>query len=115
MNDVNIRRTGIEAHSSLGIGERYHSPLRNTYTKLKTDHPKATRSLLLRMAIKAMNDTLGPEGIVPSALVFGEFPSIRPFFGPPKYRPTPVERAEIAHKARKIMSQELADKKVRRA
>ena len=29
-----------------------------------------------------MNDTLGPEGIVPSSLVFGEFPSLRSIVGP---------------------------------
>ena len=29
------------------------------------------RQLLLALVVKSMNDTLGPEGIVPSALVFG--------------------------------------------
>ena len=62
-----------------------------------------------------MNDTLGPEGIVPSALAFGEFPSIRTFYGPPDIRPTLTERAEIAHNARKMMASELARTKVRRA
>ena len=79
MNDAKIQRTGIEAHSSLGIGERYHSPLRNMYTRLKSDNPKATLSLLLRKAVEAMNDTLGPEGIVPSALVFLGIPEYTSF------------------------------------
>ena len=31
LQDVEVERTGIEAHSSLGVGERYHQPLRNTF------------------------------------------------------------------------------------
>ena len=33
------------------------------------------RQLLLALTVKAINDTLEPEGIVPSALSFGEFPN----------------------------------------
>ena len=85
MSDVNKQKTGIEAHNSLGIGERYHSLLRNTYIRLKQERPKATRNMLVRMAVKAMKDIPGPEGIIPSALVLGEFSSIRLFHGPPQY------------------------------
>jgi len=35
LHNVEFEGTGIEAHSSLGIGERYHQPLRNTYRKLQ--------------------------------------------------------------------------------
>ena len=37
-------------------------------------HPKTPPHMALAASVKAMNDTLGPEGFVPSALVFGEFP-----------------------------------------
>ena len=35
------------------------------------DHSKLKKEFLLSLAVKAYNDTLGPEGVVPCALVFG--------------------------------------------
>ena len=115
LHDVKVQTTGVESHNSLGIGERYHAPLRNTYRKLKIENGNMQPTLLLQMSVKAMNDTLGPDGIVPSALVFGEFPSLRTFEGPRENRPTLVERARIATQARKIMAQEIAKSKLQRA
>ena len=88
LHDVKLEQSGIESHYILGIGERYHKPLRDTYRKLKLDHPSMQRQVLLALAVKAMNDTLGPEGYVPSSLVFGEFPSLRTFVGPIIPHPT---------------------------
>lgn len=71
------------------------------------------RLLLLGLSIKAMNDTLGLEGTVPSALVFGEFPILRSLSGPTIPRPSLAERAEGALQARRYMSQLLARAKVK--
>ena len=71
--------------------------------------------VLLAMAVKAMNDTLGPEGTVPSAPAFGEFPSLRSFTSSLVPRPTLAERAQAALKARRYMSQHLVETKVWRA
>ena len=80
--DTDVHKSGTESHNSLGISERYHEPLCKTFLKLFEDHPSLKKDFLLAIATKAINDTLGPEGIVPFALVFGEFPSIRAFIGP---------------------------------
>lgn len=72
--NIQLNSTGTEAHSSLGLNERYHEPLRTTFRKLILTYPNADKNLLLAFSVKGMNDTLGPEGLVPSALVFGEFP-----------------------------------------
>ena len=106
--DIKLEKSGVEAHNSLGIGERYYKPLRNTYLKLKVDRPAMQRQLLLALAVKAMNDTLGPEGHVPSSLVFGEFPSLRTFEGPIVPHPTLAERGEAAQEARRYMARNLA-------
>ncbi len=37
--NVAVERTGTEAHNSMGIGERYHHALRNTYRKVALAHP----------------------------------------------------------------------------
>jgi hypothetical protein len=31
--EIKMKTTGVESHSSLGVGERYHAPLRRKYEK----------------------------------------------------------------------------------
>jgi len=76
INDIEFKETGTESHNSLGAGETYHAIVRRIYMKLRRDYPKLTPKLLLAMAIKAVNDSAGPEGLVPSLLVFGTMPKL---------------------------------------
>ena len=115
IHDVQVKRSGVQSHHSLGVGERYHKQLRDTYLKLRLDYPKVQRQVLRALVFKATNDTLGPEGIVPSALVFREFPSLRSFQGPVIPRPSPAERASAAQNARRLMAKYLAQSSVKRA
>lgn len=114
-SDVNVVRTGIESHSSMGIGERYHAPLRNTFRKLRLTYANVEPSLLLSLSVFAMNNTLGLEGVVPSMLVFGEFPSLRTLHEAPTPRATLVARAQIANSARKEMEHHMARLRLHRA
>ena len=71
-----IRRIGCSARNQAGdewipvvrqsgTGERYHKQLHGSYFKLKLNHHSMQDQLLLSLATKAMNNTLGPEGHVP--------------------------------------------------
>jgi hypothetical protein len=71
MAGIRLQLSGIESHNSIGIDERYNAPLRYICTKIRMDYPELDSNLVLRLSIKAMNDTMGPEGLVPSLLVFG--------------------------------------------
>lgn len=82
LHDNKLEKSGVQSHNSLTFGERYHKPLRPTYLELKLDHPSMQRQLLLALAIKTRNDTIGLEVHVPSSLAFGEFPSLRTFEAP---------------------------------
>lgn len=63
-------RSGSKAHSSLWIRKGFHKPLRNTFRKAKLSRAlHILNSSTLSTRVKVMNDTLGPEGLVPSALV----------------------------------------------
>ena len=115
LHDINLEKSGIQSHDSVSVGERYHKPLRDTYRKLKIDQQSMQRQLLLALAVKAMNDTLGPERIVPSALVFGEFSSLRTLGGAVIPNPTLGERAEAAQKALSHVAKHLAQARVERA
>jgi len=50
------------------------------------------------MAVKAINDSAGPDGLVPTLLVFGAYPRITDNFPP---SPSVVQRAEAIRKAMK--------------
>ena len=108
-------RTGIEAHASLGLVERYHEPLRSTYRKLKAGFPKVNMHVALACAVKGMNDTLGLEGLVPFSLVFGELP--QPFTPSENRsdRPSLLDRSKLATACRKEMSAPMAKVKLKRA
>ena len=71
---IELRISRVEAHSSLGIGERLHAPLRRIYRKIIFEFPQIDRNIALKLSIKAMNDTNGDNALVPSLVVFGVIP-----------------------------------------
>ena len=68
---VAVETSGVESRISMGVGERYHDPLRRIYSKVLSCYPGHTNEVIPALANKGMNDTLGPEGLVPRLLVFG--------------------------------------------
>ena len=98
INLIQLQVTGIESHNSLSAGETYHAVLRRCYNKIRTDFPKLSDELLLAMATKAMNDTAGPSGLIPTLLVFGCMP--RNVTIPPEEYPAQKERIRAAQLAR---------------
>ena len=64
--------------------------------------------------MKAINDTSGLGSIVPSALEFGEFPSIGACTGPKVRLATFAKRAGVAQEARKRISKYLEQVRVMR-
>jgi hypothetical protein len=58
----------------MSIVERYHKPLWRAYQVIKDEIEGIDKVTVLQMAVKAINDTAGYDGIVPTLLVFGAFP-----------------------------------------
>ena len=98
INSIQLQSTGIESHNSLSAGETYQAYLRRCYNKIRADFPKLSDELLLAMATKAMNDTAGPSGLIPTLLVFGCMP--RNVTIPPTEYPAQKERIRAAQLAR---------------
>jgi hypothetical protein len=71
---IYLRHTGTESHNSLGAGEQIHSRIRSVYNKITSEYPSLSRELRPSITVKALNDTAGPDGLVPSLFVFGTFP-----------------------------------------
>ena len=71
IHDVQWKRSDTQYLSASGIEESYNEPLRRKFLKPRMDHQKAKKEFLLSPFVKARNDTLGSEGFVLSALIFG--------------------------------------------
>jgi hypothetical protein len=71
---ISTKAVPVEAHNSIGIVERYHGPIQRAYQIISTELPDIDKEMALQMTFKAINDTAGPEGLVPTLLVFGAYP-----------------------------------------
>jgi hypothetical protein len=74
---IKIEKVPVETHNSIDKIERYHDPMKRAYEIItfklgNTISPKHA----LQMAIKAINDIAGLNGLVFILLVFGAFPRI---------------------------------------
>ena len=79
MAGVKIELSGVESHNSLSAAEKY-DPLGRIFEKIHFENPLLKPEFILSTAVKAMNDTMNCDGLVPSLLVFGilpRFPSFR--------------------------------------
>jgi hypothetical protein len=110
--NIEIKEVPVEAHNSIGKVERYHAPLRRAYQILASELPDTSKDLILQMAVKAINDSAGPDGIVPTLLVFGAYPRMSRD-SPPS--PSVIERAEAIQKAMKEVRRLHAERQIKDA
>jgi hypothetical protein len=74
---IEVNKVPVEAHNSIGKVEQYHATIcrafkvisANIGSNMSPDH-------LLQMAVKAVNNTAGLDGLVPTLLVFGTYPHL---------------------------------------
>ncbi|EKD20762.1 hypothetical protein MBM_01444 [Drepanopeziza brunnea f. sp. 'multigermtubi' MB_m1] len=111
---VEVKEEPVEAHNSVGKVERYYAMLRRIYDILveKLRGESVTKEQLLQMAFKAINDTAGPEGFVPTLLVFGAYPRLTEL-DPPS--PSIQKRGEAINKAMTELRAIQATRKVKDA
>ena len=109
MSGIEIGISGVEAHNSLGIGEQLHAPLGRIYRKIKNDFPQIPPHILLKLAVKAMNDTNGENGLVLSLLDFGIIPGF-PIIS--SHLPTHRERMKALSEAQMEMNSIISERRV---
>jgi hypothetical protein len=95
---IHAKSVPVEAHWSIGIVERYHAVLRRAYKIMQDELADSglDREMMLQMAVKAVNDTAGPDGIVPTLLVFGAYPRMTELDAP---SPTIAQRSAAIRRA----------------
>ncbi|KJZ72275.1 hypothetical protein HIM_01308 [Hirsutella minnesotensis 3608] len=106
---ITCHQVPVEAHWSIGKVERYHAPIRRAYEILKAELKTASAESLLQMAFKSVNDTAGPDGLVPTLLVFGAYPRIT-VDSPPSA--SAITRAKAVTKAMAELRKLVAKRKV---
>ena len=97
---IRTNEVPVEAHQSVGLVERYHVPLKRAYEIIIKELKGLIldKNIFLQMAVKAVNDTAGSNGLVPTLLVFGAYPRIAEN---DPLSPNIVERARVIKEAMK--------------
>lgn len=75
--------------------------MKRAYLIIRTEVPKLTSEEVLQYAIKSLTDSVGPDGLVPTLLVYGVLPRL----GIPTDNPAPgvYERATAVREATETM------------
>ena len=72
---IEVKEVPVEAHNSIDLVERYHAPLQCSYKiihdELKNEY--IDKKMTLQIAVKAVNNSAGPNGLVPILLVFSAY------------------------------------------
>jgi hypothetical protein len=71
---IKVKEVPIKAYNSIKKVERYYTPLRRVYKIISLELEDASKELTLQMAVKAINNSAGPDGLVPILLVFSAYP-----------------------------------------
>ena len=107
-----IKIVPVEAHNSIGMVERYHGPIRRAFQIIATEMPHLDPDMQLQMAFKAINDSVGPNGLIPTLLVYGAYPRISETDAP---SPTVAHRANAIRKAMLAIQKLRAERQVAEA
>ena len=104
---ITCHQVPVEAHWSIGKIERYHAPLRRAFEIIRAETRDAvSNDAALQMALKAVNDTAGQDGLVPTLLVFGAYPRVTTD-SPPS--PSQQQRAHAISKAMNDLRKKMAE------
>ena len=93
---ITVRNVSMKAHHLIGQIEKYHRPFCRIYSIIAIETPGVDLEAAFQMAFKAINNSVGPNGLVPTLLVFGAHPRMIEMDAP---SPTITQRAIAMRKA----------------
>ena len=70
---IKVKEVPVKTYNSVGKVEQYHVPLCHTYKIISSELESASKELILQMAVKAINNSVGPDGLIPILLIFGTY------------------------------------------
>jgi hypothetical protein len=94
---IEIEEVPVKAHNSIGKIEQYHSSLKRAFEVITANLGiSLAPEYVLQMAVKAVNDTAGHDGFVPTVLMFETYPRLSSSLLP---LPSLIIRANAVRKA----------------
>lgn len=74
--DIRLKAVPVEAPQSMSTVERYHAPVGKAYRIIRPEAPSLDKVAALKTAVKAVNDSVGPHGLIPTFLVYRAIPQL---------------------------------------
>ena len=71
---IEVKEVSVKAYNNVGKVEQYHALLCCVYEIISSELEDISKELILQMAVKAVNNSAGPDGLIPILLVFGAYP-----------------------------------------
>ena len=71
---IKIKEVPVKAHNSIKKVEWYYIPLHRIYKIISLKLKGISKELTLQIAVKAVNNFTGLDGLIPILLVFGTYP-----------------------------------------
>jgi len=71
---IKVKEVPIKAYNSIRKVEQYYTPLRRAYKIISSELKDASKKLTLQIAVKAVNNSAGPDKLIPTLLVFSAYP-----------------------------------------
>jgi hypothetical protein len=94
---IEVEEVPVEAYTSIGKIERYHGPLKRAFEVIIANlGTSLAPEYVLQMAVKAVNDTAGHDGFIPTFLMFETYPRLSPLL---PLLPSLIVRANAVRKA----------------
>jgi len=70
---IKVKKIPIKTHNSVKKVEQYYTLLCHTYKIISSELEDTSKKLILQMAVKAVNNSAGLDGLIPMLLVFGTY------------------------------------------
>ena len=71
---IKVKEVPIKVYNSVKKVEWYYILLHYVYEIISLELKSASKELTLQMAVKAVNNSTSPDGLIPILLVFGAYP-----------------------------------------
>ena len=71
---IKVKKVPIKVYNSIKKVERYYIPLRHIYKIISLELKGTSKELTLQIAVKAVNNFISPDRLIPILLVFSAYP-----------------------------------------
>ena len=71
---IKVKEVPIKAYNSVRKVEQYYILLYCIYKIISSELKSASKELTLQMAVKAVNNSTGLDGLIPILLIFSAYP-----------------------------------------